>query len=75
MMSQYPGEVFAQTAEFDSGMRLLVPRYVEMLAVLQRCPQAKLTAVDYSPRMLEFAQGKIAEADVGERVSHSPSDG
>lgn len=93
-MSQYPGEVFALTAEFDSGMRLLIPRYEEMLdtvaaclpqtaaqilelgsgtgglslRILRRCTGAKLTAVDYSPRMLEFAQGKIAETGYGDQV-------
>lgn len=93
-MSQYPGEVFARTAEFDSGIRQLIPRYEEMLEILSVClpptptqilelgsgtgelslqilrryPQAKLTAVDYSPRMLEYAQSKIGEAGYGERV-------
>jgi trans-aconitate 2-methyltransferase len=88
-MSQlFPGEVFANTADFDHGIRTLLPRYDEMLdaltrclpsssryilelgcgtgevslKVLERCPQAQIIALDYSPRMLEFAQNKITVA-------------
>ncbi|WP_019487024.1 MULTISPECIES: class I SAM-dependent methyltransferase [Kamptonema] len=35
--SIFPGEVFANTADFDKGMRQLLPRYDEMLDVLVRC--------------------------------------
>jgi|SRR6476469_820665 len=33
----FPGEVFANTADFDTGIRQLLPRYDEMLDVLVRC--------------------------------------
>jgi trans-aconitate 2-methyltransferase len=37
-MSQiFPGEVFANTADFDTGIRQLLPRYDEMLEVIVRC--------------------------------------
>ena len=37
-MSQiYPGEVFANTSDFDAGIRQLLPRYDEMLEVITRC--------------------------------------
>lgn len=32
------------------------------LRLLKRCPQAQVLAIDYSPRMLEFAQQKIIQA-------------
>ncbi|MBD2341188.1 class I SAM-dependent methyltransferase [Calothrix sp. FACHB-156] len=88
MQQLFPGEVFANTADFDTGIRQLLPRYDEMLEVvtrclpstslrilelgcgtgelslkiLQRCPDAQVIALDYSPRMLQFAQSKIAAA-------------
>jgi len=85
-MSQiFPGEVFANTADFDTGIRQLIPRYDEMLEVITRClpsttrrilelgcgtgelslkilnrfPDVQIIALDYSPRMLQFAQTKI----------------
>lgn len=33
----FPGEVFANPADFDPGMRQLLPRYDEMLDTLTRC--------------------------------------
>lgn len=93
-MSQiFPGEVFANTADFDSGIRQLLPRYDEMLEVITRClcatthrvlelgcgtgelslkilnryPEAKIIALDYSPRMLEFAQAKITASGYEQR--------
>lgn len=33
----FPGEVFAQTADFDTGIRQLLPRYDEMLGAICRC--------------------------------------
>ncbi|MBD2344091.1 class I SAM-dependent methyltransferase [Anabaena subtropica] len=93
-MSQlFPGEVFANTADFDTGIRQLLPRYDEMLEViarclpstshrilelgcgtgevslklLQRCPDAQVIALDYSPRMLEFAQNKMAASGYKQR--------
>jgi tRNA (cmo5U34)-methyltransferase len=107
-MSQiYPGEVFANTADFDDGIRQLLPRYDEMLEVvtccvpstskkilelgcgtgeltlkiLERCPDAEIIALDYSPRMISFAQRKVVqagyeqrwlgkEADFGEWANH-----
>jgi tRNA (cmo5U34)-methyltransferase len=107
MQQMFPGEVFANTADFDTGIRQLLPRYDEMLSVictclpsasdrilelgcgtgelslkiLNRCPNAQVIAVDYSPRMLEFAQKKMTtagyqhrwtgiEADFGEWANH-----
>ncbi len=87
----FPGEVFASTADFDTGIRQLLPRYDEMLdaiaqcipsnaqrildlgcgtgglsiRVLRRCPSAQVVAVDYSPRMIEFAKGKLEAAGYG----------
>ncbi|MFB2976576.1 methyltransferase domain-containing protein [Microseira sp. BLCC-F43] len=84
----FPGEVFANTADFDSGIRQLLPRYDEMLnaiahcipptaqrilelgcgtgelslKILHRCPSAQIIALDYSPRMLQFAKNKIESA-------------
>lgn len=89
MPQLYPGEVFANTTDFDIGIRQLLPRYDEMLEVivrcvpskshrilelgcgtgelslkiLKRCPNAQVIALDYSPRMLQFAQDKIAQAN------------
>jgi tRNA (cmo5U34)-methyltransferase len=107
MQQLFPGEVFANTADFDTGIRQLLPRYDEMLAVVTRClpsasrrilelgcgtgelslrilkhfPDAQVVAIDYSPRMLQFAQSKITaagyqqrwtgvEADFGEWANH-----
>lgn len=84
----FPGEVFANTSDFDTGIRQFLPRYDEMLDALVRCisptrsrildlgcgtgelslkilkcyPTAQVVAVDYSPRMLEFAQAKLHNA-------------
>jgi tRNA (cmo5U34)-methyltransferase len=103
MQQLFPGEVFANTADFDIGIRQLLPRYDEMLEVITRClpistrrilelgcgtgelslkilqrfPDAQIIALDYSPRMLQFAANKITtsgyqhrwtgmEADFGE---------
>jgi tRNA (cmo5U34)-methyltransferase len=93
-MSQlFPGEVFANTADFDHGIRSLLPRYDEILdvlthclpsnsryilelgcgtgevslKVLKRCPEAQIIALDYSPRMLQFAQDKITAAGYEQR--------
>lgn len=33
----YPGEVFADAADFDTGIRLLLPFYDEMLKAIARC--------------------------------------
>lgn len=84
----FPGEVFADTGEFDCCIRQLLPRYDEMLdaiarcipadaqhildlgcgtgelslRVLKYCPNARVVAVDYSPRMIKFAQSKLEAA-------------
>ena len=81
MQQLFPGEVFANTADFDTGIRHLLPQYDEMLEVITRClpstsrrilelgcgtgelslkilnrfPDAQVIALDYSPRMLQFA--------------------
>ncbi|BAZ13786.1 type 12 methyltransferase [Calothrix sp. NIES-4071] len=95
-MSQiYPGEVFANTSDFDAGIRQLLPRYDEMLEVitrcvpstskkilelgcgtgeltlkmLKRCPDAEIIAVDYSPRMINFAREKVELAGYQQRWS------
>ncbi len=96
----YPGEVFADTTDFDSGIRALIPHYDEMLNVivqavpadtrqilelgcgtgeltvkiLQRCPAAHVYAVDYSSRMLQFAQHKMERLGFAERVSWIEAD-
>ncbi|AFY58110.1 methylase involved in ubiquinone/menaquinone biosynthesis [Rivularia sp. PCC 7116] len=88
MPQVFPGEVFAQTSDFDAGMRQLMPGYDEMLEavarcvpstsrrilelgcgtgelskkILNRCRDAQIIALDYSPRMIEFAQKKMVEA-------------
>ena len=92
--------MFADTAEFDAGIRLLVPHYEDMLAaiahalpteaqsilelgsgtgalsrkVLDRCPQAQLIAVDYSPRMIGFAQAKLNTQGYGDRITWVTAD-
>nr|WP_228049869.1 class I SAM-dependent methyltransferase [Tychonema sp. LEGE 06208] len=89
----FPGEVFVNTADFDTGIRRLLPKYDEMLdvlvaciantnqrilelgcgtgelslKVLQRYPSAEIVAVDYSPRMLDFARAKIESAGYAAR--------
>jgi tRNA (cmo5U34)-methyltransferase len=89
----FPGEVFANTANFDRGIRQLLPKYDEMLEaialgiptdvkkiidlgcgtgelsikILQRCSKATIMAMDYSPRMLEFANDKMEKAGFGDR--------
>jgi tRNA (cmo5U34)-methyltransferase len=89
----FPGEVFAHTADFDRGIRQLLPKYDEMLEaislgistdvkkvidlgcgtgelslkILQHCPKATIMAMDYSPRMLEFANDKMEKAGFGDR--------
>jgi trans-aconitate 2-methyltransferase len=86
MSTIFPGEVFANTSDFDQGIRKLIPRYDEILEAITRClppqtenilelgcgtgelslkllkqyPQAKITALDYSPRMIEFVTNKLA---------------
>lgn len=96
----FPGEVFAQTADFDAGIRALIPRYGEMLEaiahclpptatrilelgcgtgelslkVLNRCPKAELVAMDYSPRMLSYAQAKIKMAGRSSQVTWIEAD-
>lgn len=93
MQQLFPGEVFANTADFDSGIRQLLPRYDEMLEVITRCltstsqrilelgcgtgelslkilnrfPDSQVIALDYSPRMLQFAQDKITAAGYQQR--------
>jgi tRNA (cmo5U34)-methyltransferase len=93
MQNVFPGEVFANTADFDTGIRQLLPRYDEMLEVIARClnstsqrilelgsgtgelslkilnrfPDAQVIALDYSPRMLQFAQDKITAAGYEQR--------
>jgi trans-aconitate 2-methyltransferase len=89
----FPGEVFASTDDFDSGIRQLIPHYDEMLAaialclpaqaacilelgcgtgelslqILQTCPTAKVIALDYSPRMVEYSRRKIEAAGYSDR--------
>ncbi|MEG3899258.1 MULTISPECIES: class I SAM-dependent methyltransferase [unclassified Microcoleus] len=89
----FPGEVFVHTADFDTGIRRLLPKYDEMLdvltaciasanhrilelgcgtgelslKVLQRYPSVEIIAVDYSPRMLDFARAKIESAGYAAR--------
>ena len=37
MTQIFPGEVFASTANFDTSIRQLLPRYDEMLDAITRC--------------------------------------
>ena len=93
MTQIFPGEVFANTSDFDDGIRQLIPRYDEMLdavtmslpttsdrildlgcgtgelslKLMHHCPKAQVVAVDYSPRMLEFASQKIKAAGYANR--------
>ena len=89
----FPGEVFAETADFDRNIRQMVSRYEELhatlidclrpgdrvlelgcgtgelaLQLLRRDPQARVVAVDYSPRMLAIAQQKAKAAGCQDRV-------
>jgi len=90
----FPGEVFAETKEFDTNIRQLLPYYDEMLdaialcvpsqssrilelgcgtgeltvKILQRCPNAQLVAVDYSPRMIDFVGAKLDNQGERDRV-------
>nr|WP_071516844.1 class I SAM-dependent methyltransferase [Geitlerinema sp. PCC 9228] len=98
----FPGEVFADTAQFDRGIRTLLPRYDEMLDAIARCAgtvlepaaqngtakilelgcgtgeltrqllsryrQVEVVAVDYSARMLQTAQTKMAAEGYENRV-------
>ena len=89
----FPGEIFVNLADFDTGIRQLLPGYEEMLdaivlgvptdcrrildlgtgtgalslKLLERCPNAQIVGVDYSPRMLRFAQAKIDAAGYDDR--------
>ncbi len=100
MQQLFPGEVFANTADFDTGIRQLLPRYNEMLEVitlcapstsrrilelgcgtgelslkiLNLCPEAQVIALDYSPRMLQFAQDKITAAGYQQRWTGMQAD-
>lgn len=100
MTQLFPGEVFANTTDFDTGIRQLIPRYDEMLDALtrclpttsdrilelgcgtgelslklmHRCPDAQVIAVDYSPRMLEFASQKIKAAGYADRWTGRQAD-
>ena len=49
--SIFPGEVFTNTADFDTGMRQLLPRYDEMLDVLVTC------TANANQRILELGCG------------------
>ncbi|MGK7941685.1 MAG: trans-aconitate 2-methyltransferase, partial [Crocosphaera sp.] len=96
----YPGEVFAQTNVFDTGIRQLIPHYDLMLdtlvtcvpkdahrvlelgcgtgelslKLLQYCPDAKVVAVDYSPRMIEMAKSKLKDSEFRERITFIQAD-
>lgn len=100
MTQLFPGEVFANTSDFDTGIRQLIPRYDEMLDALtrcvpttsdrilelgcgtgelslklmHRCPSAQVVAVDYSPRMLQYASQKIKAAGYAHRWSGIQAD-
>lgn len=89
----FPGEVFANTQDFDVNIRQLLPRYDEMLEAISCCippnsqrvlelgcgtgelsllilkhyPSVQLVAIDYSPRMIEFAQSKLEKAGYGQQ--------
>jgi trans-aconitate 2-methyltransferase len=91
----FPGEVFANTADFDRGIRQLLPKYDEMLEaiacgipttakkiidlgcgtgelslkILQRCPEAMVMGMDYSARMIDFADIKTKAAGYSDRWS------
>lgn len=42
--------------------------------ILSRLPEIEIVAVDYSPRMLDFASAKLDQAGYGEQVSWIPAD-
>lgn len=42
--------------------------------ILSRFPEIQIVAVDYSPRMLEFASAKIEQAGYGKQVNWIPAD-
>ncbi len=96
----YPGEVFADTKVFDTGIRQLIPHYDLMLdtlvacvpsnsrrvldlgcgtgelslKLLKHCPDAKVVAVDYSPRMIEMAKSKLKNSQLIERITFIQAD-
>ncbi|MFW6296215.1 MAG: class I SAM-dependent methyltransferase, partial [Halothece sp.] len=51
MNSIFPGEVFANTDDFDTGIRQLLPHYDEMLTAIARC------LPENSDRILELGCG------------------
>ena len=53
MQQLYPREVFANTADFDTGIRQLLPRSDEMLEVITRC------LLSPSRRILELASSRL----------------
>lgn len=65
----FPGEVFANTADFDKGMRQLLPRYDEMLDVLVRC------IANTNQRILELEGTTLTEirAKIGNSIPHGYS--
>ncbi len=100
LLPTFPGEVFVETAEFDQGIRQLLPYYDQMLdaiahclpstatqilelgcgtgelsqRLLQQCPQAQLIALDYSPRMLDYARRKLHSLGLEQRVTWIEAD-
>lgn len=44
-ISIFPGEVFARTADFDSGIRQLIPKYDEMLDTIVVCLPARVDRI------------------------------
>lgn len=96
----YPGEVFANTKQFDQGIRQLIPHYDFMLdtlvacvpteahrildlgcgtgelslKLLQHCPNAKIVAIDYSPRMIEMAKSKLKNSQFNGRITFIQAD-
>ena len=78
----FPGEVFANVADFDLGIRRLIPRYDEMLEVIVRCtpPQAKKILElgsgtgELSLKLLRYCQGaKLVALDYSPRMSQLAS--
>jgi trans-aconitate 2-methyltransferase len=55
----FPGEVFADTGEFDSGIRKLLPRYDEILNTIARCAGTftSLAAQTTNPKIVELGCG------------------
>ncbi len=73
----FPGEVFANVADFELGIRRLIPRYDEMLEVIVRCtpPQAKKILElgsgtgELSLKLLRYCQGaKLVALDYSPRM-------